>query len=242
MMPECLQLSLPLRLHRGLGFSNFEAGRNSELVARLQSVSLGGGGQLYFWGEAGSGRTHLMQATLEKAQGAGLQVCYLPCTELLSLPTTILQGLETQALVLVDDLDALAGMSAWEEALFHLYNRLQESNVTLVLSAKGPPVAIGLELDDLKSRLAAGEVFRIRPLLEDELVRLFCLRAGERGLVVTPEVGRYVISRVERTAAATMSLLDRLDNAALSEARRLTIPFVKQILQHEQGFFGKGSP
>jgi len=238
MMPAYRQLPLPLRLRPGLEFSNFEAGKNGELVARLQSIGQGGQGQIYFWGAAGSGRTHLLQAVLAEAQRTGLQGCYLPCAELLSLPTTILEGLEVLAPVVIDDLDRLAGIPAWEEALFHFYNRLQESNITLILSAKGPPATIGLGLSDLRSRLAAGEVFRIRPLEEEELLRLFCQRATERGLVVTPEVGRYVISRVERTAATTMALLDRLDDAALSAARRLTIPFVKQILQYDKDLSG----
>jgi len=59
------------------------------------------------------------------------------------------------------------------------------------------------------------------------------LRSRWRGLELPDEVGQFLLRRTSRSSAALFSLLDRLDQAALTAQRRLTVPFVKSVLDSE---------
>ncbi|MEX0870957.1 MAG: DnaA/Hda family protein, partial [Aquisalimonadaceae bacterium] len=118
----------------------------------------------------------------------------------------------------------------WEEAVFHLYNRVLEAGGRLLVSASGRPARLGISLPDLESRLSWGLVHRLQPLSESELLQALERRALARGLELPADTGRYLISRVPRDAGSLFSLLDRLDQAALAAQRRLTVPFVRRVL------------
>lgn len=224
------QLPLPLRLRQGNGFSSLLAGQNAELLDLLQDCASGREGQLYLWGERGCGRTHMLEAVVSRALEAGLCACLLPGRELAGLPVAVLEGMEAHDVIAVDDLDLLIKQPAWQEALFHLYNRARAHGAALIFTAQAPPRALELDLPDLATRLAAGGVYRVHPLGEEDLIKLLRHRAAQRGLVLEEDVARYIVHRSERSAAALTQHLERLDREALVQKRRLTLPFVKQVL------------
>lgn len=224
------QLPLPLRLRQGHGFDTLLPGENSELLALLRGFATGGEGQLFLWGERGSGRTHMLEATVAAALDAGLSACLLPGRELAGLPVAVLEGMERHHLIAVDDLDALTPDPAWEEALFHLYNRARAEGAVQLFAAAAPPRALSLTLPDLATRLAAGGVYRVHSLDEEGLVTLLRRRAAGRGLELDEAVARYIVHRSERSATALAAQLEHLDREALVQKRRLTVPFVRETL------------
>jgi DnaA family protein len=227
MVIEHSQLPLGIGLKDTATFENFYPVGN-ELV--LQALQQGNDAMLYLWGPVGSGKSHLLQALCHAMAAKGESHIYLPLRELVSLSPALLEGLEQQALIAIDDIQAAAGQSAWEEGLFHLYNRVRDSGHRLVVSASGAPSSLGLGLPDLVSRLGWGPVFQLTALTDIEKRGALQLRAHRRGLEMGDEVADYLLKRCPRDMDSLFNMLNRLDQASLAAQRRLTIPFVRQLL------------
>jgi DnaA family protein len=231
------QLALNVRLRDGSSFENFLPARNGEVVALLQAVCAALAGNqpppaqlVVLVGAEGSGRTHLLEAACREAQDTGHGAFYISARAVRALGPALLEGAEQLALVCVDDVEALVGDAAWEQALFTLLERRKSlTGGALIVAAKAPPVQLGFTLRDLVSRLCAGVVYVLEPLGDDEKLAALQLRARARGLDLPDDVGRYVIARYPRDLASLFALLDRIDTAALASQRRLTIPFLRSL-------------
>lgn len=225
------QLSLGLALKDMDSFDSFHGEANAELVAGLVAAARGEpGANLFLWGEAGSGRSHLLHAVCHAADAAGLAVAYLPIAELCEHSPELLEGVEHFALICIDDIGACAGRRDWEEALFHAYNRVQAAGGRWLCTADNVPQSLGVGLPDLVSRLGWGMIYQLRPL--DEAGKLAALqkRARLRGFELPDEVGQFLLRRLPRDNHALFSVLDRLDRESYAAQRKLTVPFVKQVL------------
>ena len=226
------QLPLPVRLPDEASFANFlVCARNRGAVEVLRHFLAAGRGSLFLHGPAGSGRTHLLQACCHEVEAQGGAIVYLPLGELRDAPPAeLLAGLEAHALVCLDDAEAAAGRGAWEEALFHLYNRCLESGCRLLLAAALPPQQAGFALADLRSRLQGGAIAAVAEPDDEGKIAALLLRAHNRGITLEPGVARFVWQRSPRGMAALIAALDRLDTASLGAGRRLSIPFVKGVM------------
>lgn len=224
------QLPLALQLREGNDLSNFVTGENGALIQGVQETVLGSDRQTLFWGADGHGKSHLLEGAVRLAQHHGLNACLLPAEELLPLSPDVLEAMEQFDLLAVDDCQHFAGQPKWEEALFHLYNRLMSRGGRLLVTADASPSAMGLMLPDLTTRLAAGPVYRLQPLDDEGLETLLVERARSRGLRLEPEVAHFIVLRSERSPSGLIELLNRLDQLALAQQRSVTIPFVKDAL------------
>lgn len=224
-----LQLPLGIRLREGATFDGYYAGPNHLAVEAVRACLSGSGESLiYLWGAAGVGKSHLLQAACHEMGVRGEPAAYLPLDEIPS--PAMLEGLESMPLVCLDALEAVAGDRDWEEALFHLYNRLREAGGRLLVAARARPAELALNLADLVSRLNWGLTFQLQTLDDEEKLEVLYLHAQRRGLVMPEEVGRYLIRREARDLPVLLALLDTLDQASLAAQRRLTVPFVKDVL------------
>lgn len=226
-----MQLPLPVRLPDDASFANFHAHARAALaLGALREALARPGSRVFLHGAPGSGRTHLLQACCHALEARGEAFVYLPLAALAAYPPAeVLAGLETSALVCLDDLDAVAGAPGWEEQLFHLCNRL--AGTRLLVAARQPPAALGIALADLRSRLQAMLVLAVgEPADEDKRAALM-LRASNRGLVLEPEVARYILSRAPRGMGELIGVLERLDQRSLAAGRRLSVPFVRDAMQ-----------
>ena len=223
------QLVLPIRLPDHAVFATFFVGGNRELVEYLERLAVGSA-RVGCWvvGAAATGKTHLLQATCERR---GADAVYLPADLLADAGPGMLEGLESRQLVALDDVDALLGADEWETALFALYNRLLESDVTLIVSSRTPQRETVIRLPDLASRLSQLPTYAIQALEDDERKEALKLRAAHRGLELPDETAQYLITRSRRDMASLYALLDKLDLEALRAQRRLTVPFVRGVLE-----------
>jgi DnaA family protein len=211
--------------------ADFIAGDNASVLAALTAARTGGGERLIFLaGPAGSGRTHLLSGQCAESEQHGARCAYLPLRDHDRLAPDLLQGLETLDLIAIDDIDAIAGDAVWEQALFVLFNRCREGRTQLLFSADRGPAALPLTLPDLRTRLAWGLTLALKPLDDPGRVALLQSLAARRALALPQEVARYLVERAPRHPKAMADMVDQLDRASLAYQRRLTIPFVRQLL------------
>lgn len=229
-MPQ--QLPLGVGLRETTTFALFRPGANAEAFAAVQAwVRAAGEPFIYLAGHAGSGKTHLLQAACHAAGDTGMAVAYVPLTDPEHFDVAMLEGLETLARVCIDDVQAIAGRRDWELGLFNLYNRLRDSGGRLLVAAREQPALLGIALPDLVSRLAAGVTFTLQSLDDDDKLAALQARAAGRGFDLPDEVGRYLLTRLPRDMHALFAVLDRLDAASLAAQRRLTVPFIKTVME-----------
>lgn len=228
MMNTPLQMTLPVSIRDDARFANYYTGPNQQVVDALQGQwTVNGEPYIYLWGSSGSGASHLLQAACHYAEGLGHQSIYLPLNELKDYGPEVLEGVDKLPLVAIDSLAAVAGDDAWEIALFHLFNRIRDQQGHLLVAANAAPKQLGVELDDLLSRLTWGIVFQLAHLSDDEKIEALILRARQRGFDLLDEVASFILTRGPRDMSGLSGVLDRLDQASLTAKRKLTIPFVK---------------
>ncbi len=225
------QLPLPLRGAEEAVFSQLLGRENTKAVDTLRSMARA---DLTDWGflagPAGCGKTHALLAAIRVADRAGRRAGYLAPGQLDHPPS--LDPVEGFDFLAIDDLESLLASPAWEESLFHGLNRWRAEGCQLLVAAETPARRLRATLPDLKSRLAAMTDIRLRALADDsERAELLRRRARARGVRLSDEVLAYLLRRQSRSPAALVGILDRLTEASLSAQRRITVPFVKALLE-----------
>lgn len=227
------QLSLPLSLPDDETFNSFYAGENASLLSAIQvAINQPHGSYLYFWSRDGGGKSHLLHAACAEVSSKDRAVGYVPLDKRAWFVPDVLEGMEHLSLVCIDNVQCIAGDEEWEMALFNLYNRILETGKTcLLITGDRPPRQIPLKLPDLASRLDWGQIYKLHPLSDDEKIQALQLRAKLRGFELPEDVGRFILKRLDRQMRTLFDMLDRLDHASIVAQRKLTIPFVKDILR-----------
>ena len=225
------QLPLGVRLPDRAVFASFLTARNGEAVEHLEAVARGtSSGMSFICGPKGAGKSHLLQATCVLASES-MRAGYFPLSELRPLGVEALEGLPQLDCICLDDLDAVTGDGAWERALFGLYRESEERGTRLVAATQLPPALTAWTLADLASRFAASAVFQLRALSETKQRDALQLRARVRGFELPDDTTTWLQRRFPRDMASLFELLDTLDEAALVAQRRLTVPFIREVLE-----------
>ena len=132
----------------------------------------------------------------------------------------MLLGFELLSLVCIDDIQCVAQSRQWEEAVFHLFNRVYDAGGSIIIAGNDLPKALPLMLPDLVSRLSWGVVYQLHPLDDSEKINVLIQRANSRGITLSEEVGKYILSHCPRHMTTLFAALDALDKASLAAQRR----------------------
>ena len=197
---------------------------------QLRALATGDGEWLYLAGPPGAGKTHLALAACAAAEAGGRRAAYLPLRSALGRLREALDALDEAALVALDGLDAIAGNRDDELALFDFHNRARGAGAGLLYVAGSAPDALPLLLPDLRSRLAQCARVVLSPPGEARRRAVLEERARRRGLALEPAALDWLLRRAGRDLAGLTALLDRLDRASLAAQRRLTVPFLREVL------------
>jgi DnaA-homolog protein len=225
------QLPLAMRLRERAVFDSFLPGANAAAVEQLRALAGGASAGVYWLsGPQAVGKTHLLQAACAMATSTGADTAYLPLSQLLALGPETLEGWHGARLVALDDVAAVAGRRDWEQAMFRLYREVEEHGAVLLAAAAAPPMLLNFSLPDLASRFAVATLLPLRALDESQQREALRLRAHARGLELPEESALYLQRRFRRDLATLYELLDAIDEAALQAQRRLTVPFIRQVL------------
>lgn len=225
------QLPLRVQLRDDATFDNFYSSDTQEFASQIQLSASGRGEQsIFISGPQGSGCSHLLQAACHEAEKIGLNSVYLPLEELVDYSPAIFESLEGLPLVALDNLDAIVGKPEWEEALFHLFNRVRDSGGRLLFSALTPPDQLNVQLPDLSSRLMWGLVYSIDPPNAEFKAHALQYRAKKRGMDMSEDIAKYIVKNVNEEMDSMFDALQTLDHASLSAKKKLSKPFVKSVM------------
>lgn len=234
------QIPLALRVGGAAGFADFLPADSAALAAlrRWADPQQPAPDALLLQGPRASGKTHLLLAAAASLIEAGIEVAYLPLASLGEHAAALAQAQPAVPALLIDDLDRVEADAALQLALFGLHNRQRDGGGRLLYASRSAPLDWPQVLPDLRSRL--GQCTRLQlPLLDEAQRRQWlALRARQLGFSLDEAAVDYVFRRVDRDLRSLNTLLDRLDQASLAAQRRITLPFLRQVIQagvHEGG-------
>lgn len=225
------QLPLGLRWPAQQRFESFVAGDNAGAIALLRGVAEGANGWLFLAGAAGSGKTHLLIAACAASSAGDRVAQYL---SLRGARPAAIRALGGSELLALDDLDAIAGDGAAEHALFDLYNRCKVEKSTLLFAARETPARLGIALPDLVSRLSSCTQVALKPLSEQQRREALRQRGLARGMELDDTVLDWLFARAQRDFGSLVAWLERIDRASLAAKRRVTVPFLRRLLDEDK--------
>ncbi len=225
------QLALSIRLQDEATFDNFFLGDNEEVVTTLKrNVLTVDPICIFLAGGRGFGKSHLLQASCQHACTHNISSFYLPIE--MGLSPIVLENLDDFSLICIDNLEAIAGDQYWEEALFHFFNRSVMNRSRLFFASEKLPMQAPFSLVDLVSRLASGITYCLKSLSDDQKIEAMQQRAQNRGFMLSRDVGQYLLNHYPRNMSDLFDLFEKLDRASLRARHKLTVPFVKAVLNN----------
>lgn len=235
-MKKVSQLTLSVQLPDDETFESFKSQSNQMVVQQLThfldqiTKSNKQVHSMYLFGLSGVGKSHLLHASCAYADTLGITSLCLSFSELTQLSVDVLDGLENIDLVCLDDIQLIAGNKKWQQGVFDLYNRMVEQNKCLIITGDQSVTNLNISLPDLVSRLSWGLTEQVKPLSDEEKSFSLQYRAQQRGLYISDEVASFLINRLSRDMTSLIAALEQLDQASIREQRRITIPFIKDVL------------
>ena len=226
------QIALDIGLASAPSFDNFFAGPNE---AALRHLQLWAGNCLrspvptYLWGEAGSGKSHLLKAFAEVLCEQGATVGWIDAS-VLEPP----EFDERWVAVLMDDCHLYTAVQ--QQAAFNWFvNAISaaDGQPRCVLGAGALPPADLVLREDLRTRLGWGHVFMLHALTDAELRAVLRQEADVRGVFLGDEAMDFILNRFSRDLGNLMQLLDQLDGYSLQTQRAITIPLIKSMLDNQ---------
>ncbi len=231
-------------------FDSFVVGKPNELAhAAARRVAEGGPvtfNPLFLYGGVGLGKTHLMHAIAHELQARrpDLRVLYLSAEQFMY---RFVQALRERQIMdfkelfrsvdvlMVDDVQFIAGKDSTQEEFFHTFNALVDANKQIVISADRAPGEIKDMEDRIKSRLQCGLVVDLHPT--DYELRLGILqqkadfyRSQYRGLVLADGVLEFLAHRITTNVRVLEGALTRLFAFASLVGREITLDLAQDCL------------
>lgn len=220
MSAEQFVLPLPVRTARGRD-AFFVSASNAEALAMIDADDQWPGGKLVLTGPHGAGKTHLVHLWAERRA-----IAIVTAADLAEADVPTLAG---TGAVAVEDADHGMERDA-ETALFHLHNMLAAQGGALLVTGQGAPSHWQIETPDLASRLNGATHVRLRPA-DDALVQAVILKIAEdRQMILPPDLFAWLTTRLPRALGEVATAMATLDQAALRDQRRLTVPFARTVL------------
>lgn len=231
-----VQMPLKIGLRDDACFETFVTEKESLALAlnALQSALIKDSGSAYYlFGNGGTGKTHLLQAACRFVTEHSKTSVFLPISDdSLPLIADVLMGLEQMPLVCLDDIDEKIGDAKWELALANLLTKSSVQGHTVLLSG-----TTAINDWNIKTQELAKALMNVLPIqmqsLEDksEVIAALQKHSTKMGFELPNEVGNFLVKQFSTDLQELLAVLKLLEQATLVEKRRLTLPFVKQVLQ-----------
>lgn len=225
------QQALDFKLDEGACFSSLVPGSNFAAIKLLRDALQREQNELfYIFGPRGCGKSHLLNALFRDLKRPSPEVFFIDLKAARKLPTELL-NIEVPPVLMLDNVDALAGDSEWELALFALYNRwVDRHSGIFIASSSCSADRIPFAMHDLNTRFENGVSLPLQPLNDAECEQVLILKASLRGFKMQPKVAAFLVRHLNRDMHRLTAVLNLLDHETLRQQHKLTVQFVKKIL------------
>jgi chromosomal replication initiator protein len=183
---------------------------------------------LYLYGEAGSGKTHLLTA-ISKEHAAGLPV--IP-VELLTTENCgeLVSRVSCHSALLLDNLQLLKDSSTLRTAIWQLFNDFYESGRKIIATATLPPKELDSLDDHLKSRFMWGLVAKL-DTFDDESRRMILKKlADDRQIILPDEVIGYLLVRLPRDIPSLAEAVELLKKQSFATQKKISLKLARETL------------
>jgi DnaA-homolog protein len=222
-MKPMKQLLLDINSDIPQSFETFVVGRHTEVVQLLRLFaqrlpSPTGERGVYLWGEAGSGKSHLLRALASTPAARYIDA---------SSPIDDIDYSPAINLYLIDECQNLNDTQ--QIAAFNLFNQAKENHAFFVAAGSLPPVALGVR-EDLRTRLGWGLIYQLHGLTDEEKIDALDVAASARGITIPAGVLPYLINHYQRDMPTLSKTVNAIINFSLENNRPITLPMLRELL------------
>ena len=239
-------------------FETFVVGNNNNFAyAAAQAVAQAPGksyNPLFLYGGVGLGKTHLLHAIGQSVAGhkKGARVAYLSSEKFTNEYIDAIQNNKLVAfrkkyrqtdVLLIDDIQFLAGKERIQEEFFHTFNALHEAHKQIVLTCDRPASEIQNLENRLISRFEWGLVTDLQPPDVEMRLAILKKKAQSMGLTLPDEIINFLAHRIRTNIRRLEGALIRVGSYAALTGNKLTLEGVETLLRevlHEEGRFTIG--
>ena len=226
-------------------FDSFVVGQSNEFAfVSAKSVALKPGelyNPLFLYGGVGLGKTHLLQAIGNLSLEKGLNVLYLSTEQLMN---DFMKHITSQTMdkfknkyrncdiLLIDDIQFLAGKEIFQEEFFHTFNELYNNKKQIVLTSDQKPSSIKGLQERLQSRFEWGLLTNIQPPDLETKIGIIKKKCELDGISLTNDIILYIATHLETNIREIEGILIKINAYAnLINLDLITIDFAKNILK-----------
>lgn len=226
-------------------FATFVIGPSNEIAhAACQAVATKPGAAynpLFIYGGVGLGKTHLLQAVgnavLER--DAQKRILYVSSERFVNEFVEAIRERKTQQfrkhyrdvdILIIDDVQFLAGKIKTQEELFHTFNTLHGQNKQVILSSDRPPAGIPTMQERLSSRLSGGMIVDIKKPDYETRRAILEEKIKIRGAAIEPEAVEFIAKNVQNNVRELEGALNRVLGHSELHNQRATLEYTKRVL------------
>ena len=226
-------------------FSTFIMGKSNQLAHAASLAVAENPGSVYnplfFYGGVGLGKTHLLHAIGHVGESAGLNVLYVTSEKFTNEIINAIRFQQTEEfrakyrqidILLIDDIQFIAGKESTEEEFFHTFNTLHDANKQIVVSSDRPPKAIHSLQDRLRSRFEWGLLADIQPPEYEHRLAILRSKAESVRFAVPASVIEFVARPECSSVRELEGALNRVIAYATLHDAALSASLAAQALEH----------
>ena len=195
---------------------------------------------LFVYGGVGLGKTHLLHAVGQKCQNLGYSVLYVSSE---TFTNDLINSIRRQTterfrekyryadVLLVDDIQFIAGKESTQEEFFHTFNTLHEAHKQILLSSDRPPKAIITLEERLRSRFEWGLIADIQPPDLETRIAILRFKAEQHQIPIPEEVIEFIARQISSNIRELEGSLNRVVATAKLMHQSLTIETARHTLR-----------
>ncbi len=194
---------------------------------------------LFLYGGSGLGKTHLLHAIGHAVRRRGLTTCYVTSE---TFTNEMIASIRSQSpevfrnkyryvdMLLMDDVQFIAGKEGTQEEFFHTFNTLYNANKQIVLTSDRPPKMMVTLEERLRSRFEWGLMTDIAPPDLETRIAILQQKSAARGVTLAGDVVEFVAKQVQSNVRELEGALTRLIASSEMSGRPINIQFARDTL------------